>query len=483
MDGDGVGCDPLDNCPTVPNPDQADQNGNGKGDACDYYKCLIDSDSDGTPDCEDECPRNSNLTVAGSCGCNPLDQCACSGIECQDIVFDDSSPHDPTSTVNTFPNSTGVEITAISQDGMETIVHFGWSSFREFDPLTNSVIVEFFLADFLWTRKTIVDQNTTTVVYNTSFSTLTRNAPTKRGIGQLNLTITYLFLRSEMNVSIDQIDYIVQRPSTKVSFEIEGDWNWQNIYNIFQISLNVTQAQTNTSSSSSSCGDASTLNVSLPISASGESSSTVVINSKGAGIQLQLLKFGLVDHHVVAVNFSAIPTDLQGQLWLTFPSFANNLSYDPSIALFFISSEPGHCSDPLIQWILPLTALVCALFFSVAFVILAYYWPPMRNCFFGEEGARIQTTRRLSTHLAAKTHMSGEKLREIAKHRRSIERSHKNLESVVGVFDNAHIIRDIDDTDREDLTDFDLESTASTICSSASTSTLATSTSYNSLPF
>ena len=46
-DGDGV-CDNVDNCPTVPNPDQKDSNGNGIGDACEIVvaKCDIDGDGD-----------------------------------------------------------------------------------------------------------------------------------------------------------------------------------------------------------------------------------------------------------------------------------------------------------------------------------------------------------------------------------------------------------------------------------------------------
>jgi len=45
-DTDGIP-DAGDNCPTVANPDQADSNGNGIGDACDPQ---LDSDGDGLPD-------------------------------------------------------------------------------------------------------------------------------------------------------------------------------------------------------------------------------------------------------------------------------------------------------------------------------------------------------------------------------------------------------------------------------------------------
>ena len=53
-DGDGVP-DPQDNCKTVPNPDQADVNGAGRGDACDP-----DDDNDGILDSADNCPTAAN---------------------------------------------------------------------------------------------------------------------------------------------------------------------------------------------------------------------------------------------------------------------------------------------------------------------------------------------------------------------------------------------------------------------------------------
>lgn len=55
-DGDGFP-DPADNCPAVPNPDQADQDRDGSGNACD-----ADDDNDSVSDTADNCPltRNSN---------------------------------------------------------------------------------------------------------------------------------------------------------------------------------------------------------------------------------------------------------------------------------------------------------------------------------------------------------------------------------------------------------------------------------------
>ena len=78
-DGDGV-IDANDNCPTVPNPDQADADGDGKGDACDNCPTVAnasqtDSDSDGRGDVCDNCPAVANASQTDTDGDGLGDAC------------------------------------------------------------------------------------------------------------------------------------------------------------------------------------------------------------------------------------------------------------------------------------------------------------------------------------------------------------------------------------------------------------------------
>jgi hypothetical protein len=70
-DGDYIP-DALDNCPNVQNPDQADSDGDGAGDACPVY---ADFDGDGVPDKDDNCPNIATSNFADRDGDGVGDPC------------------------------------------------------------------------------------------------------------------------------------------------------------------------------------------------------------------------------------------------------------------------------------------------------------------------------------------------------------------------------------------------------------------------
>lgn len=70
-DGDYIP-DALDNCTNVQNPDQADSDGDGAGDACPIYQ---DFDGDGVPDKEDNCPNIATSDFADRDGDGVGDPC------------------------------------------------------------------------------------------------------------------------------------------------------------------------------------------------------------------------------------------------------------------------------------------------------------------------------------------------------------------------------------------------------------------------
>ena len=70
VDGDADGVfDNDDNCPVVPNTDQADFDADGKGDLCD-----LDDDNDGDPDISDCAPLNDEIFTGATEICDDIDQ-------------------------------------------------------------------------------------------------------------------------------------------------------------------------------------------------------------------------------------------------------------------------------------------------------------------------------------------------------------------------------------------------------------------------
>lgn len=114
-DGDGV-TDGVDNCPTVSNPDQADTDMNGIGDACE----PLDSDGDEVPDASDNCPLDYNPDQADSDGDGYGDVC------------DEREPVAITGGASELTGTTAKVEGSVNPEGEATTYQFAYGTTEEY---------------------------------------------------------------------------------------------------------------------------------------------------------------------------------------------------------------------------------------------------------------------------------------------------------------------------------------------------------------
>ncbi|MCH4823744.1 thrombospondin type 3 repeat-containing protein [Gramella lutea] len=123
-DGDGIP-DADDNCPNVANPDQEDSDDNGVGDACEPGN---DDDGDGVPNDVDECPDTDPGVEVDEVGCESIQVPGRDIVVLNDAnIFDENSMQDP-NNVQFVKNLVNFTTTGSRNDGRTIMFDQGKNS-------------------------------------------------------------------------------------------------------------------------------------------------------------------------------------------------------------------------------------------------------------------------------------------------------------------------------------------------------------------
>lgn len=123
-DGDGIP-NSEDNCPDIANPDQADEDGNGVGDACEPG---TDDDGDGVPNDIDECPDTDPGVEVDEVGCESIQVPGRDVVVLNDLNLIDNTAMRDEDNVQFVKNLVNYTTTGSRNSGTTIMFDFGRSS-------------------------------------------------------------------------------------------------------------------------------------------------------------------------------------------------------------------------------------------------------------------------------------------------------------------------------------------------------------------
>lgn len=360
--------------------------------------CPVDSDGDGYPDCVDECPNDPSLHTKSTCGCQPQSACNCSQSTCPPAVYQSggSTPDSGSNstspanvTVALVPNSTNTQVTLTSSK--RTLdVSLGWGLISEISSAGKRI-------------KTVDPNNgnwTRTITANDTMIIAEYRSDELAGFDssvRIVLLTQITFASSSVNESSAQqklqkhtkaaTNTTEQQGSfIKFSVHITGDWGFQNAKNKLKVDFTVDAAVRKRKTCDTT--------QSWELASNTESAKTFrVFLANDTATTLGFLKDCTADgtQRVVSISDPDFKEDMSG--WTTtvvFPSFVEDLYYDPSFALL-LGYTDSNC-DPLLSWILPVAFIGAAAVCIVLIVALLYY-PPTARFLIGRRAFQIQSVR------------------------------------------------------------------------------------------
>lgn len=254
-----------------------------------------------------------------------------------------------------------------------------WGALREIDSTTMQVVKAIDLALVPLLR---------IVQVNASYVFVRFNGTASYGIWQTHpIGITLVAVYSRFGA----INHDLQSPTfLKLSIFLEGLWQFNRSQNTLHIDFSLRGAF-----ESDQCG------VSYRTVSQTKNQSVVELYApNGTTVRFSFLRYCFIDDSPVLQ-----PMDVENPrisngsatFELIFPSFVDQLAYDPSFAVLLGDLFSGACSNPLLSWILPSAFLIGAAVIII-FVIILGSTPWLRPFVLGSEGLRVYKLRTIVNH-------------------------------------------------------------------------------------